>query len=340
MVKVNTVAEFQDLDFQVVDVRSQGEYADSHIPGAINVPLLSNEHRHLVGIAYKKQGKEAAIALGHQLVDPIRDKILQDLKEQTDSRQVRVYCARGGLRSQLMSKFFSDNGYEVTMLKGGYKAYRHQAIRLFSSVKNILVLGGYTGSGKTEVLKELSLLGEQVVDFEGLAEHKGSAFGALGQNKQPSSAQFHNRIYEVLRHFDLNKRIWVENESMTVGKVYIPEQLYINIKHARTVEIELPIEERINHIVETYGQYDLNELSACIRQLNRRLGDQEMRLLCALTEIGDLHPVVARLLKYYDKAYEMSKSKRECQEFVKIPFSRLKPRKIAEFLQTYDLKNQ
>ncbi len=339
MITVNTVVEFDKSVGPIIDVRSPGEYENDHIPGALNVPLLSNEHRHHVGVVYKMEGQEAAIALGHKLVDPIQDSILQNLKEQTDSNKIRVYCARGGLRSQLMSRFFADHGYSVSMLKGGYKAYRQEAIDTYSLFDNLIILSGHTGSGKTEILKELANLGEQVIDLEALAEHRGSAFGSLGQDKQPSSTQFHNRIYEVLKKMDSSKRLWVESESITVGKVYIPEEFWVNMKRAKAIEIELPVEERVNHILEMYGQFELEDLSDCIKQLRRRLGDQEMRLLCALTEIGDLEPVVIRLLKYYDKAYEFSKQKRECQDYVKIPFARLKPRKIAEFLQAYDLKN-
>lgn len=339
MIVVKVVDEFNLSEGPVIDVRSPGEYDADHIPGALNVPLLSNKHRHHVGVVYKMGGQEAAIALGHKLVDPLREQILENLAGQVTTNVIRVYCARGGLRSQLMSKFFSENGYKVTMLFGGYKAYRQHAISTYQKFEHIVVLSGYTGSGKTEILKELSVLGEQVLDLEALAEHRGSAFGALGQQSQPTSTQFHNRIYEVLRRMDAKRRLWVESESITVGKVYIPEEFWRKMKQAPAIEIELPIEERVKHTLEIYGQYDLDDLSACIKQLRRRLGDQEMRLLCALTEIGDLEPVVVQLLKYYDKGYELSKSKRECQDIVKLPFAKLKPRKIAEFLKTYELKN-
>ncbi|MCC6817967.1 MAG: tRNA 2-selenouridine(34) synthase MnmH [Bacteroidia bacterium] len=339
MIQVKSVVDFQSLLFPIIDVRSPGEYEESHIPGAINVPLLNNEHRHHIGVVYKMEGKDAAIALGHKLVDPIKNQILQDLKDKTDKTDIRVYCARGGLRSQLMSAFFSDNGYNVIMLKEGYKAYRNHAIDFFNKFQNILILSGYTGSGKTEVLNELMQLGEQVLDLEALANHRGSAFGGLGQQAQPSSTQFHNKIYEVLKNYDFNRNLWIENESILVGKVYIPEELWHLMKLAPVIEIDINLEERIKHTLEIYGDFDLEELSNSIKFLRKRLGDEEMRLLCALTEIGDLEPVVKRLLVYYDKAYEMSRLKRQRQISVKLPFSQLKPRIIAEYLQSYVLKN-
>lgn len=339
MIKVNQVDEFEDVDAPLIDVRSPGEYAESHIPGAINVPLLNDEHRHHVGVVYKMEGQEAAISLGYKLVDPLRNQILENLISVVVGPRVKVYCARGGLRSQLMADFFSQNGFEVTLLKGGYKAYRNHAIRLYGKFNNIMILSGHTGSGKTEILKELSRLGEQVLDLEDLANHRGSAFGALGMEIQPTSTQFHNRIYEVLRGFDPAKRLWVESESITVGKVFIPEEFWRKMKMAPAVEIILPIEERVRYTLEIYGKYELSSLADCIRQLKRRLGDEEMRVLCALTEIGDLEPVVNRLMKYYDNAYEMSKKKRDCQDYVKLHYPKLKPRKIAEILISEDYKN-
>lgn len=326
--------EFNLLDVPIIDVRSPGEYQQSHIPGALNVPLLNDEHRRLVGIAYKQTGKDAAIELGHRLVDPIRNDILENLKSQVEVDKIRVYCARGGLRSQLMSRFFSENGFHVKMLKGGYKTYRNYVLGTISEFKNIKILSGYTGSGKTEILQELKSIGAQVLDLEELANHRGSAFGALGKEQQPSSAQFHNRIFEVLKSYDPGKTLWVESESVSIGKVYIPEQLWANMKNADGYEVILPVEERVKHTLDIYGHYDPAALSSCIRNIAKRLGGLEVNLLCELVEIGDLEPVVERLLKYYDKAYELGREKRDCQNYVKLHFSSLEPRKIAEFLQS------
>lgn len=337
MINSVQVPLFEEQRAILIDVRSPSEFQESHIPGAINIPLLNDEHRKLVGTTYKQVGKDAAMKLGYELVTPIQDSFVEKLKAHTDDLSVKIYCARGGLRSQLMSKYFMDLGYDVTHLKGGYKAYRNEILNTLSRLKNIRILSGYTGSGKTEILQSLTDLGEQVIDLEALAHHRGSAFGALGQPDQPSSSMFHNLIYERVKRFDITKITWVESESVTIGKVYLPKELWENMKSAEGYEIILPLEDRVKHTLKLYGEFELSYLITCIKQLQKRLGHEEMQLLVALTEIGELKPVVQRLLKYYDKAYEHGRAKRESHKFVKLYFPSLDVVKIAKFLQ--DLKS-
>lgn len=329
--------QFEAQNAVLIDVRSPSEFMESHIPGAINIPLLNDEHRKLVGTTYKQVGKDAAMKLGYELVTPIQDSFVSQLKEHTEDLEVKIYCARGGLRSQLMSKYFMDLGYQVTHLKGGYKAYRNEILNTIGRLKNIRIVSGYTGSGKTEILQSLRDLGEQVLDLEALANHRGSAFGALGQHQQPSSSMFHNLIYEVVKTFDVSKITWIESESVTIGKVYLPKELWETMKVADGFEIILPIEDRVKHTLKLYGKFEISFLIACIKQLQKRLGHEEMQLLCTLTEIGELEPVVQHLLKYYDKAYEHGRAKRESHNFVKLYFPALDTVKIAKFLQ--DLKS-
>lgn len=325
-------SQFETLETLIIDVRSPGEYKESHIPGAINIPLLNDEHRRQIGITYKQQGKEVAVDLGYQLVNPIRESFLIQLIKNAADKNIRIYCARGGLRSQLMSQYFSENGYNVSLLKGGYKAYRNFILKALASYKNLKILAGYTGSGKTEVLQEMRSIGAQVLDLEALANHKGSVFGFLGQKVQPSSSHFHNLIYETIKHYNHEQPIWVESESVNIGKAYLPKELWENMKQSDGIEILLPVEVRTAHTLKLYGGFDRALLSECIMQLSKRIAKSELTLLCALTEIGDLEPVVERLLKYYDKAYEHGREKRNCQNFVKLNFERLEPKKIAKFL--------
>jgi tRNA 2-selenouridine synthase len=187
------------------------------------------------------------------------------------------------------------------------------------------------------VLEALRSIGEQVLDLEALANHRGSAFGGLGQEIQPSSSMFHNMIYEAIKSFEDSRITWIESESVTIGKVYLPKELWEYMKVADRYEIILPVSERVKHTLKLYGQFETSYLSGCIRQLQKRLGNEEMQLLCALTEIGDLEPVVVSLLKYYDKAYEHGRAKKVSHNFVKLYFPRLEPLKIAKFLQ--DLKS-
>jgi len=325
-------SQFESLKTPIIDVRSPSEFKEGHIPGAINIPLLNDDHRRQIGIAYKQKGKEAAITLGYQLVNPIRESFLIQLIDNTSDKNIRIYCARGGLRSQLMSQYFSENGYNITHLKGGYKAYRNVVLKTISSYKNLKILAGYTGSGKTEILNEMMQLGAQVLDLEHLANHRGSAFGFLGQKEQPSSSHFHNLIYDAIKHFNHQQPIWVESESVNIGKAYLPKELWENMKQADGIEIILPVEVRAAHTLKLYGGFEKSLLAECIMQLSKRIAKSEITLLCALTEIGDLEPVVERLLKYYDKAYEHGREKRNCQNFVKLNFERLEPKKIAKFL--------
>lgn len=325
-------SDFLQQALPVVDVRSPGEFDKSHIPGAVNLPLLNDEHRHLVGICYKEQGKEAAIALGYSLVNPIREQILASALTTAPDKNIAVYCARGGLRSNKTAEYLSENGFNVFVLKGGYKAYRNLALRHISTFSNIMVLAGHTGCGKTEILKVLREQGEQVLDLEHLASHRGSAFGAMGMAPQPGNAQFTNLIYEALKAYDPAKRLWVESESVTIGKVTIPWELWSNIITANGIEIAIPDEQRINNIVNQYGGFDIALLQQNILRLERKLGGKDAHTLAEMLTENRMHEVVSRLLKYYDKAYNNSRLLKNCQNYVKFQFENSDPTMISRLL--------
>ncbi len=318
-------------------MRAPIEYEAGALVDAQNLPLLNNDNRKAIGICYKQRGKDAAIALGYQLINPLRDSFLEQLKQYTADKEIKLYCARGGLRSHKMAEFLSESGYTVHLLKGGYKAYRNIVINRLSAFKNIFILSGYTGCDKTGILEQLRIKGEQVLNLEALAHHKGSAFGALGETPQPSNAQFSNLIFDALKEYDFNNRLWVESESISIGKVAIPLEFWYNMLNANGIEIVLPIEKRVNFIVENYGQYDKMQLIAAIEKISKRLGGQETTELCEKTTKGELHQVVMRLLKYYDKAYEGSRLKRNCQNYVKFNLDCIDPvmnsEKILQHLQ-------
>jgi len=332
MIKPLTVTDFIALGQPVLDVRSPGEYSESHIPGSFNLPLLDDADRAKVGKTYKDLGQEAAIALGYQLVNPLREAMLSKANTFSQDKTISLYCARGGLRSAKMAAFLSENGFQVYVLKGGYKSYRRHILAEISQFTNIVIVAGHTGCGKTEVLQEMEKLGAQVLDLESLAHHKGSAFGGLGHPEQPSTSQFQNRIFEVLRRFSPALPLWVENESVKIGRVCIPEELWENMCNAGGYELVLPVDERVKFILEGYGKFDTESLVMCIRNLARRLGDEDMRRLCQMTAERDLEPVVRRLIAYYDKSYDHHVSGRDCQIFVKMPFEKVKPLEIAAFL--------
>ena len=338
MIVRQSIIEFLNLQLPIVDVRSPSEYEAGHIELSINIPILNNQNRIHIGKTFKQKGRDAAIKLGYELVNPLKPQLLESINKNVHGKTIALYCARGGLRSNHMASFFSENGYTVYVLNGGYKAFRNHLLSLIAQFKRILVLSAHTGSGKTEILHALKAKGAQVLDLEGLAKHKGSVFGALGNEAQPSSAVFHNLIFEELKHYDPKEVIWVENESFTIGKVHLPIELWSHMKEAAGVEISVPLEDRVKFIQADYGRYTTDELVYCIQKLNKRLGDEACRKICALVQEGDLSSAIYGLFKYYDKAYEMGRIKRNCHDYVKIPFENLDPIKIAEFLYKHQNK--
>lgn len=326
------IHDFLKLEYPIIDVRSPSEYNESHIIGALNIPLLNDENRIKIGKIYKTEGKDAAIALGYKLVNPLQLQLLKLLKESTDSNTIRLYCARGGLRSSSMAQFFSDNGYNVFVVKGGYKAYKNHILKTIADFNKIIVLSAYTGSGKTDILQILKNKKEQVLDLEDIATHKGSVFGGLGYGEQDSSGQFHNKIYEVLKSYDPNRITWVENESITIGSVHLPKELWENMKKANGIEYRIPNEFRVKHILEQYGSFDSENLSNCIQNLRKRIGNEACQELLELIETRNLEPAVLKLLKYYDMSYEYGRNKRNSQNYVKIEFSNFNLEEMAEIL--------
>ncbi|MFN3940651.1 MAG: tRNA 2-selenouridine(34) synthase MnmH, partial [Chitinophagales bacterium] len=206
----------------LIDVRSPAEYAHAHIPGAVNMPLLSDAERKQTGIAYKREGQEAAIKLGLDLVGVKLSRFVAEAKNIAMNNAVALHCWRGGMRSKSMAILFDFAGIRTYVIKGGYKSFRRLAKKYFDMPYSMLILGGNTGSGKTEVLHALQMAGEQVIDLEALAHHKGSAFGALGEETQPTTEQFENDLFYALRKCNLQKHIWLEDESHLIGTVFIP----------------------------------------------------------------------------------------------------------------------
>jgi tRNA 2-selenouridine synthase len=239
----------------LLDVRSQREYTHAHIPGAVNIPLLNDEHRHEVGITYKQKGREAAVLKGFDLVGPLFADKVREVNSLSSKKIVFVYCWRGGMRSGIMAWLLSLAGYEVHLLKNGYKSYRNWVLKTLASQRKIFVLGGQTGSGKTEVLKYLEQFGEQIIDLEGLAHHKGSAFGALGQLPQPHYEQFENMLAKKLSACDPEKITWIENESNSIGTVKIPDALFTMIREAPVLEMIVNRTVRKQRIHNEYAHF-------------------------------------------------------------------------------------
>jgi tRNA 2-selenouridine synthase len=297
----------------VMDVRSEGEFQDGHIPGSFSIPVLNNEERKQVGTDYKRRGKEDAIRTGHRLVEPKLNEMVLNTRQLSPEGEILVYCWRGGLRSEKFCAFMEQEGMKTHRLHGGYKSYRHAAIETFNEKFPLIVIGGKTGCGKTEILEHLREAGEQVIDLEAMANHKGSAFGGLMKSGQPTTEQFQNELFEILRSIDRSRPVWIEDESISIGRVFVPEAFWKQKAAAPVIQIEMSAENRINRLVEEYGPADRSEFQSSMEKIAERLGGKEFKAASQLLQSGDLHGTIEILLTYYDKTYNYSLEKKNTQ---------------------------
>ncbi|NET44818.1 tRNA 2-selenouridine(34) synthase MnmH [Okeania sp. SIO2B3] len=303
-----------DVFFQtpgiILDVRSPGEYAQGHIPGAVNFPLFNNDERALVGTCYKQKGKDEAVELGLAIVGPKLADFVARAKVLAPDRQVRIHCWRGGMRSASVGWLLETAGFNVALLIGGYKGFRRWALSLFSVPQKMIILGGMTGSGKTEILSALGSMGEQVLDLEALANHRGSSFGALGQLPQPTNEKFWNAIAMEWAKFDRSQLLWVEAESKRIGMCRIPQEIFEQMERAKVIEISRSRQERVEFLVKIYGEGDINDLIAATERIRRRLGGARAQQAINFLREGNLAAASDLILHYYDKTYTYDLEKR------------------------------
>ena len=295
----------------IIDVRSPAEFERGHIVGAVNIPLFENHERAEVGTRYKKVGKESAFLLGLDIVGSKLSGFVKKANKIAPNREVLVHCWRGGMRSGSFATLLDSSGMKVSTMIGGYKAYRNFILDEFCKPLTIIVLGGKTGSGKTEVLCELEKQGEQILDLEGLANHKGSSFGMLGQAPQPMTEYFENMLYEKLSKLDTSHRIWIEDESKNVGCCNIPEGLWQQMRVANVVYIDVSKEIRISRLMNEYAQFSFEELKSSTDRIAKRLGGQQHKEALDALVKGDFSVGTDIALTYYDKAYLHGLSHRE-----------------------------
>ena len=299
----------KESDIPIIDVRSPKEFEQGHIPGAHNIPIFSDEERAVVGTTYKKTGRIPAIEVGLDFVGPKMRSLAKEGTKLAKDNKLKVHCWRGGMRSEKMAWLFELLGNQVYVLEGGYKAYRRKLMEDFGSLSKLIVLQGPTGCGKTELLHALSNIGEQVLDLERRANHKGSAFGALGKSNQSSTEHFQNMLYDDLLKLDPKQRIWIESESLSIGKVYLPQPLWEAMNKSNVIQVDLDKQERIHRIVAEYGSFDKKLLTESIEKIKSRFGGNRVKEAIDLLERDKIGETVDLLLEYYDKSYGFSKNK-------------------------------
>ncbi|KAA3627499.1 MAG: tRNA 2-selenouridine(34) synthase MnmH [Bacteroidetes bacterium] len=318
----------------LVDVRTPAEFEKGHVPGAVNLPLFSNEERAVVGTIYKKESPQAALLKGLDFVGPKMTKFIKSAEKLAPDKRVTIHCWRGGKRSSSMGWLLDTAGFQVKVLNGGYKAYRQYIhARFDEDFPNMIILGGFTGSAKTEILNALKEQGEQFLDLEGVAHHKGSAFGALGQEKQPQVEQFENNLYDALTEIDTSRRFWVEDESRSIGRVYVPQNFWATMRTKPVIFLKRKLDHRVDHLVKGYACFSTEELAHSFEKIQRRLGGQHLKAALEALEKDDYPTAATIALKYYDKAYSKALERRsETCEVIPFETNEIKPETIAEQL--------
>jgi tRNA 2-selenouridine synthase len=303
----------------MIDVRSPCEYAKGHIPGAFNVPLFSDEERSEVGTLYKQKGHDIAVGRGLEIVDRTWQKLLTSMPTSIcEGEDLLVYCKRGGMRSGGVAWLLSQAPLNVRILEGGYAAFRGWALNdaYEKHAPPVFVIGGRTGSGKTEVLHALrDDLRTQVIDLEGAANHRGSAFGALGLPPQPPQQMYENVLALEWARCSETEPVFVEDEGAHVGSCGVPAGLWghMRAEHTPILRVEVPRASRIERLVREYGPHGTEPLSAAVRALAKKLGpertDELLEHLSAspprLAQVAD-----ALLTHYYDSLYDKKAAKR------------------------------
>ena len=312
--------KFRMFNGPLIDVRSPGEHYKGNMPNSLNIPLFDNEERSIVGTVYKNYGREKAVIQGLDFladkIDNMVNKLFEALNiykskkvgSQIEEPSLKIYCARGGMRSQSISWLLEKYNQRNITLRDGYKSYRKWALESFNQEWRINLIGGKTGTGKTKLLKLLDENNYQIIDLEGLACHRGSTFGGIGMKEQPSNEQFENNIAEKLKGFKKSNKIFVEAESANIGRCKIPHEFFSQMKSAERIEIKKSESNRLDELIKTYSIYEEKDLIEAVLRIKKRLGPQRTKIAIESIKNEDWRSVCKSVLEYYDKCYEYEKT--------------------------------
>lgn len=307
-----TLASIGQFD-SIIDVRTPAEFAEDHIPGAINAPVLSNEERVIVGTMYKQVSPFEATRYGAALVAQNLARHLQTtFADKPINWRPMVYCWRGGKRSGSMTAWFNLIGWRARQLEGGYKAYRQHVLEQLATQParfRFRVLAGLTGSGKTRLLNALAHCGAQVIDLEGLARHRGSLLGALPGEAQPAQKGFDSQLVSALARLDPARPVFIESESRKIGQVQLPDAMLQALAESACVRIEASLEDRVSFLCDDYATLfdEPEKFKDMLGRLTSLHGRQIIADWCAQVDAGAKAGLFRELIeRHYDPAYRRS----------------------------------
>lgn len=326
----------------LLDVRTPDEFVKGHIPGANNLPLFSNEERAEVGTLYKQKSPESAFLRGLDFAGAKMRYYVEEAQRLAPQKKVIVHCWRGGQRSSSIGWLLQNAGFDVVTLRGGYKAYRNYIhAHFFIPRHRYVILGGYTGSAKTEILREIAHQGDYFIDLEGIAHHKGSSFGALGEPSQPTVEQFENDLHQAFYAIPEGAKVWLEDESRSIGRVYIPEGFWLQMSRSPVVKLEVSKTRRLDHLVKVYAQFDKATLIAAFTRISKRLGGLNLQNALKALEVDDFYTAADIALTYYDKAYQVTLDRKtECPLIMNFPVENESFEVIASNLSALNIPTQ